>query len=223
MTHGNLCLQKSHESSPYLQLPNVSQWLAKLVNIAPISCLGSLGVFCVSMCWNETHSATYKHFTWAHHSASDLRMEASFPFKPPWRPRVIFWWPNALRGCAGKSSMRGRASWWRWVTPGCTSGIEIVYQGNDDLTIYHIFNKWVLKWGWVTTYYETGDLPQIWGLDHCFHQGFLVVLDPPNGDRVDYTKAIPCHAGLAGLGWELANTARDRDFEKRMNLTGTFF
>ena len=45
-----VCLQKSHESSPYLQLPNVSQWLAKLVNIAPISCLGSLGVFCVSMC-----------------------------------------------------------------------------------------------------------------------------------------------------------------------------
>ena len=34
----------------------------------------------------------------------------------------------------------------------------------------------------------TGDLPQIWGLDHCFHQGFLGVLDPPNGDRVG---AIP--------------------------------
>ena len=52
------------------------------------------------------------------------------------------------------------------------------------------------------------------------YQGFLGVLDPQNGDRIDYTKAIPCHAGL---GWELANTARDRDFEKRMNLTGTFF
>ena len=42
----------------------------------------------------------------------------------------------------------------------------------------------------VTTCYETGDLPQIWGLDHCL-SGFLAVLDPQNGDRVDYTKAIP--------------------------------